>query len=283
MGMLKGTVTASLLAVLGLAGCQGTAPHARPQPVTRAPAAKPEPAPASAASEPAQVPSQPAEPVRDDSAVVVDPGVEDGGAPTTLAAAAKTERERRARAGQPVAVITDKTLPKYARQGQITVADPKDKDKNRTEKAAAAEAAAEILRDEQYWRSRGLEIRLRWKQAADDVKDLEQRSVELRQQFYGENDPLIRDNRIKPEWDRVLDRLRQARLDVTAATKELAQYLEEGRVAGAQPGWLREGEDLEPPGEARKEPPPPAQAIEPPVLEPPTGDDRPPGGWRGWQ
>lgn len=274
MGALEARIAAaSLLAVLGLAGCQGTAPRPRPQPVTKAPAAKTEPAPP---AEPAPAPSQTAEPARDDSAVVVDPGVEDG-APTTLAAAAKAERERRARAGQPVAVITDKTLPKYASQGQITVADPKDKDKNRKEKAAAAEAAAH---DEQYWRSRGLEIRLRWKAAADDVKDLEQRSVELRQQFYGENDPLIRDNRIKPEWDRVLDRLRQARLDVTAATKELAEFLEEGRIAGAQPGWLREGEDLEPPGETKKEPPPPAQAIEPPELEPPTGDNPPPGGRR---
>ena len=268
------TAAALLLAALGLGllagGCRGTAP----QPVAKAesPAPKPDPEPAPPA---AQTP----EPARDDSAVVVDPGVEDG-APKTLAEAAKAERERRAKSGQPVAVITDKTLPKYASQGQITVADPTDKEKGQK---TAAEPAAGTAHDEPYWRSRGLEIRLRWKAAADDVKDLEQKSTELRQKFYLEDDPLIRDGRIKPEWDRVLDRLRQARLDVEAARQELAQFLEEARVAGAQPGWLREGEEQEPPDEAKKKPPPPAQAIEPPVIEPPmapTEDTPPPGGRR---
>jgi hypothetical protein len=265
-------LVAALIAVgaLGISGCRGTAP----QPVTRKEAP---PAKAAPASAPESVPAAKAEPPRDDAAVVVDPGADDG-KPTSLAEAAKAERDRRARAGQPVAVITDKTLPKYASKGQITVADPKEKDKKAT--AAQAAAAEQLVRDEQYWRGRGLDIRLRWRQAAEDVQELEQRSAELRQRFYGENDPLVRDNRIKPEWDRVLDRLRQARLEVDATRKELAQFLDEGRTAGAQPGWLREGEDQEPPEEPqKKEPPPPAQSIEPPVLEPPA-DDRPPGGWR---
>jgi hypothetical protein len=268
MAALRVLAAACLLAALSLsAACRGTTPA--PQPVTKADPAPPsEPAPANPKPDP-QTP-----PVGDDSAVVVDPGVEDG-APKTLAETAKAERERRARAGQPVAVITDKTLHKYASQGQITVADPKDKGKQGTEGAAVV-PGAETVRDEQYWRSRALEIRQRWKQADDDVKELEQRSTELRQQFYLENDPLIRDGRIKPEWDRVLDRLRQAHLDVDAATQELTSFLEEGRVAGAQPGWLREGEDLEPPADAKKKQTPAAQSIEPPVIEPPTGPSEPP-------
>jgi len=284
MAALERRVAVCALAALsaaGLAGCRGSTPP--PQPVAKAesPAAKTDPASPPESAPAAPQSSQPSPPVRDDSAVVVDPGVEDG-APKTLAEAAKAERERRARAGQPVAVINDKTLPKYASQGQITVADPKDKGKKAVAPAGAAAAVqpAAEAHDEQYWRSRALEIRVKWKQAAEDVKELEQRSTELRQQFYGENDPLIRDNRIKPEWDRVLDRLRQAHLDVDAAAQELAKLLEEGRVAGAQPGWLREGEDLEPPGDAKKKPAPPAQSIEPPVLEPPTGptEDKPPPG-----
>jgi hypothetical protein len=209
--------------------------------------------------------------------VVVDRGAEDGG-PVTLADAAKAEKERRARAGQPIAVVTDKTLPKYARKGQITVADPKEQEK-KAGATAPTGAPGEPVRDEPYWRGRALDIRLRWRQAADDVKELEQRSTELRQRFYGEDDLFIRDNQIKPEWDRVLDRLRQARLDADAARQELVQLLEEGRSAGALPGWLREGEDQEPEEESKeKETATPAQSIEPPVLEPPAGDS--PGGWR---
>lgn len=254
------------LALLLIAGCRGT-----PEPVTRA-----TPPPAKAAAPIAADPAPPTpvraaepEPVREDAAVVIDPGVESESGPVTLADAARAERERRARAGKPVAVITDKTLPQYARKGQITVADPREKEKKGAAPAPEAGPAAaqqEPVRDEQYWRTRALEIRLRWRQAADDVKDLEQRSTELRQRFYAETDSFVRDNQVKPEWDRVLDRLRQARTDVDAAKRDLAQLHEDGRIAGALPGWLREGEDQEPVPEPEREKLPPAQSIEPPVL-----------------
>ena len=259
-----------LFLTLALAGCSG-----RPEPVTRAtpppPPAAPKPAEPQKPAQ--QQPVREAEPARDDEAVVVDPGVEGDGGPVTLAEAAKAERERRARAGKPVAVITDKTLPQYARKGQSTVADPKEK-KGGAATAPAAPAAAdkEAVRDEAYWRNRALEIRLRWRQAADDIKELEQRSTELRQRFYSETDSFVRDNQVKPEWDRVLDRLRQARTEVDTAKRDLAQLHEEGRVAGALPGWLREGEDQEPAPEPEKEKLPVPQSIEPPVLNDDGGD-----------
>ncbi|HEX6904006.1 MAG TPA: hypothetical protein VF789_30125 [Thermoanaerobaculia bacterium] len=273
MAGLKKTGPPLFVALLALAGCSG-----KPEPVTRATPPPPPPAAAPKPAEPQKpAPQQPVRetaPARDDEAVVVDPGVEDGG-PVTLAEAAKAERERRARAGKPVAVITDKTLPQYARKGQITVADPKEKKKGAAAPAAAAAApAAEqgAVRDEAYWRNRALEIRLRWRQAADDVKELEQRSTELRQRFYSETDDFVRNNQIKPEWDRVLDRLRQARTEVDAAKQDLAQLHEDGRMAGALPGWLREGEDQEPPPDPEKEKLPAPQSIEPPVLHDDGGD-----------
>src|SRR5262245_35384738 len=218
-----------LLACLAASGCRGTAP----QPPAQAPPASP-PAAAPAAT-PAD-PPQKAEPVRDDSPVVVDPGEDEAGQDVSLVEAARAERERRAHAGQPVAVINDKTLPRYAAKGQITVADPKPKP-GAAEAPPPADGSA--VKDEQYWRSHALDIRQRWRRAADDVKELEQKSAELRQKFYLEDDTFTRDNRIKPEWNRVLDRLRQARLEVEATKKELAEFLEEGRTAGALPGWLR--------------------------------------------
>jgi hypothetical protein len=263
----RGAFETLLVATLAAAGCRGT-----PEPVVRS-----EPAAKTAAESPAAQPAPPSpeaaqpqevEPTRDDTPVVVDPGGNDG-SPVTLVEAARAERERRAKAGEPVAVITNQTLPQYARKGQITIADPKER--TPAAETAGAARAGEPVRDEPYWRGRGLEIRQRWRQAADDVKELEQRSAALRQRFYLEDDTFTRDNQIKPEWDRVLDRLRQARLDVEAARKELAEFLDEGRAAGVVPGWLREGEEEEPEQEpARKETLPPAQSVEPPVLnEPP--------------
>jgi hypothetical protein len=209
----------------------------------------------------------------------VDPGDEEASvAPKTLVQAAHAERERRAAAGKPVAVITDKNLRQYAAKGQITVADPKEKKPAEAAPAPTASAPSSdpAVRDEQYWRGHALEIRLRWKAAADEVKRLEQRSTELRQRFYSENDSFVRDNQVKPEWDRVVDRLRQARADADSARVELAAFLEEGRRANALPGWLREGEDQEPPEPAKKkERLPTPQSIEPPVLGE-DQDNRPP-------
>jgi hypothetical protein len=199
--------------------------------------------------------------------IVLDPGGEATTVPHTLVEAARAERERRAHAGPPIAVITDKNLKQHA-TGQLTVAAPGKKT------GASVEAGpAQPVRDEQYWRSRALEIRLRWRHAADDARELETTAAGWRRSFYAEKDPNVRNARIKPEWDRVLDRLQEARADAETAKKELADLLEEGRTAGALPGWLREGVDQEP----REEPEPSNthQVIEPPPAppaEPPNKD-----------
>jgi hypothetical protein len=142
-------------------------------------------------------------------------------------------------------VITDKNLPKYA-TGTLTFVDPEKK------KGGEAADAAEAAKKEAYWRQRGLEIRQRWRTLADEVKELETSAAGWRQKFYAQDDPYVRDGKIKPEWDRVLDRLAQTRSEVEAARQELEQYMEEGRRAGALPGWLRAGTELEPKEEAAK-------------------------------
>lgn len=268
-------------------GCAGS-----PEPVSQAPKSEkapgqtPEssPAPPSPRSQPDQpaprastareIPPAGSGPKREDdpNVVVVDPGDEGNGA-VSLAEAARAERERRAQAGRPVASITNKNLPEYARKGQITVMDGKEEKKAASAGAAPAPLATEPVRDEQYWRNRALEIRNRWREVADEVQELEQNAGKLRQRFYGEDDPYVRDTQIKPEWDRVLDRLRQAKVEVGTIRKELADFLEEGRAAGALDGWLREGLDLEPDEEEPAKKTPPAQSIEPPVVEPPAAEE----------
>jgi hypothetical protein len=267
--------------LLAAAGCRGT-----PQPVARAEQTPQNLPPA--ASTPSTSPSVPApaspvlkDPSRDDAPVVVDPGVDDSNAPKTLVEAARAERERRAQVGTPAAIrINDKNLHQYAAKGQITVADPKEKKKGAVAPPAAAGSAEQPLQsphDEQYWRSHTLEIRLRWRAATEEIKKLEQKSTELRQRFYSENDSFVRDNQVKTEWDRVTDRLQKARTEAEAASQQLAAFLEEGRRAGAFPGWLREGEDQEPPPvPVKKKGLPPPQSIDPPVLN----DNGGHGGWR---
>ena len=54
-------------------------------------------------------------------------------------------------------------------------------------------------------------------------------------------------------------------MEVEARQEELAQFLEEGREAGALPGWLREGIDLEP--EPLVEAEPTAEPSEPVIYQ----------------
>lgn len=239
-----------LLLALLTAGCAAppAAPKAKPAAPEPAPAATPEPTPA-----PAPTPSP-------SDVVILDSGGEKEDSTRSLADAGRAAREQRAHAAPPAHVITDKNLKQYAAKGQITVAAPAKKTESQTETAP--------VRDEAYWRSRALEVRLRWRKAADDVKELEQSAAGWRRRFYAENDPYVRSGQIKPEWDRVLDRLEEARAEVEASKTELAELLEEGRTASALPGWLREGVDQEP-----KEEPEPKGPAEHKVIDPPKVDE----------
>jgi hypothetical protein len=222
------------------------------------PPAPAEPAPVPA-SPPAVKPSPEETPAKSTAVDVVDPGGES--APANLVEAAKANKERRAHSGKPVTVITDKTLP-HLPKGQLTYAEPKKK----TPAGKADGKAADAAKEEEYWRGRALEIRTRWKKTADELKELEQSAAGWRRRFYAENDPYARDAQIKPEWDRVLDRLGKARAEIEATRKELDDFLEEGRRAGALPGWLREGAELEPAQEKKSKEPGTLEPKEPPVV-----------------
>jgi hypothetical protein len=110
----------------------------------------------------------------------------------------------------------------------------------------------------------------------DEIADLERDADGLRRRFYAESDPYVRDTRVKPDWDRVLDRIREMREAAERRRRELVEHLEEGRRAGAMPGWLREGIELEPAALAEEAPRGPVEAVEPPEYPEPLGADPPP-------
>ncbi|HEY2737243.1 MAG TPA: hypothetical protein VGK45_02495, partial [Thermoanaerobaculia bacterium] len=271
---------AFLLPLALFSGCSPLPPPVvnRAAPTETTPAPMPTPAP-EAETTPAPSPAPPleTEPAQKPLGTpgitdVVDPGGDTG--TKSLVQTAKAERARRAVAGDSVLVITDKTLPNLPK-GQLTYAAPTKK------KAAKPEAAgADSAHDERYWRDRALDIRTRWKKSADEVKELEQSAAGWRRRFYAENDPYARDSQIKPEWDRVLDRLGKARAEVEATRKELEDFQEEGRRAGALPGWLREGTDQEPVEEKKSKQPGTLESKEPSVYQQPA-EQKPPGNQPG--
>jgi len=180
----------------------------------------------------------------DDSLMMLD---SETGEPTdtpSLVEAARAERERRQTSDRPAIVITNKNLAEYA-TGDLTTSDtPETVDVEAP--AGGTPEATELAEDEAYWRRRAREIRIEWREAVEAIPEAESRVAELRMDFYAEDDGFYRDQEIKPAWDKALRDLDEARLMAVEMEKELGLFLEAGRRAGALPGWLREGIELEP-------------------------------------
>lgn len=221
----------------------------------------------------AAAPAAPApKPEGDPTLIVIDPAESAGDVAPSLAEAASKERQRRGQQGtRPMAVINNENLAEQAAGGVLTIAHGDEG----AESALEAEAEAIVAQaeaDERVWRERGLELRTRWREAADSLPVLEAKIAELRQRFYSEDDPAYRDGEIKPQWDRALADLEEARFRVARGAEEVAAFLEEGRRAGALPGWLREGSELEPEPVVEDAAAPPAhEPQEPSIYEPPPG------------
>ena len=245
--MRRAAAAVCALAALAAAvtACGAPRPPAAPPPRTVADAGSGEPA-ATAQSTAQPEPPAVTEPRPPEPYVVIEPAEPEAGSEPTLAEAALRERQRRAAAGQPIAVITDANLQEHA-VGQLTFMEDEaaESAESPAEGTADGEATAEGP-DEQYWRDRVRAIRERWADAAARVPALEQNVAELRRRFYEADDVYYRDSRIKPAWDRAIDLIAQTRAEAEAHRAELEAALAEGRRAGALPGWLREGIELEP-------------------------------------
>lgn len=248
------------LMLIGLSGCGSTVPDAVALPPVSEAHVEATP-PKEEGEEPVANPTPP-------TVVVIDSGAEAPAAPKGLAEAAREERERRAQAGKPVAVIDNRNLAEFSKGQKLTVAEGGNEAVSAETTAKALDAAvAKQVQDEAYWRNRGLEIRTHWREATDRIVELEGKSEELRRRFYAADDPYVRDSQIKPEWDHTLDDLDSTRREAERSELDLERFLNEGREAGAFPGWLREGAELEPQRTVTKAPD--AEPTEPVVVEEP--------------
>ena len=237
-------VLAAGLMVLALGCAAGPPPETPPEmteppPVVSAPEAAPQTVTPAVPSPPAEEPV--AIPARDQHEVVIDAGGDATAGPQGLAAAAHAERRRRQDAGTPMITIDDKNLKQHA-TGSLTIASGAAP----AETAEDADETAIDPEDEERWRHRVRTLREQWALAVESIQELEERVASLRTRFYSADDPYVRDGQIKPAWDHALESLEAARKRASELEERLAVVLEEGQQAGALPGWLRDGVDLEP-------------------------------------
>ena len=239
-------LSATLLLLTAISGCTGKKP---PEPIPPQTTTQVSPQ----IEPPPQLPPPVREvrPSRSSTVTVIDPGVDDDKVdPKTLLEASQLAKALEAQ-GQSEAVvqINDENLHQYAEQGDIIMLEGEPAAPALERKAAAAtveKGSDGGTRDEPYWRNRAVELRMGWRRTADRIADLELEAAALRQEFYAEEDPYLRDSQIKPEWDSVLDEIRRLEERTDRYQRDLGVFLEEGRRADVPPGWLSEGWELEP-------------------------------------
>ncbi|HEV8237821.1 MAG TPA: hypothetical protein VGS57_00460 [Thermoanaerobaculia bacterium] len=234
-----GVVTLGVVCVLGAAGC-ASAPAKAPRSVEQTAATAPQTVTPPPSPPPSHVEDPVAATVRGNEPVVIDEGTANPSGAQELAAAAAAERERRRNAGPATMVINNANLAQHA-TGKLTIVSGAE-----PARAGAAAPANDTAKDERYWRDRVRGLREQWAAAVDAIGELEARAASLRTRFYAQDDPYVRDGEIKPAWDRALENLEESRRKARSLEDQLGAVLEEGRQAGALPGWLRDGIELEP-------------------------------------
>lgn len=105
-----------------------------------------------------------------------------------------------------------------------------------------SESAPEAER-ELFWRQSVSELRTSLRRGIDDLRRLELESSILRQQFYSEADPFVRDSEIKPRWDRSLDQLNVLRKRAKEDHDALTSLLAEAKKAGVSAAWIGSDDD----------------------------------------
>lgn len=150
------------------------------------------------------------------------------------AGAAKKRKESR-----PPISITNETLVTDPTKGRLTTASPRPESST----PAAGEARptpGPAEEAEAYWRERMHSARARVEELREHVRQFEQESKKLENDFYSWDDGRYRDGVIKPAWDKKREELVTGRRELEQAEKDLSELPEKARKAGALPGWLRE-------------------------------------------
>ncbi len=150
------------------------------------------------------------------------------------AGAARNRKDSR-----PPVSITNETLVTDPKKGRLTTASPQSATP-RPPAASEVRPTPPADEAEAYWRERMHSARARVEDLRERVRQFEQESKKLENDFYSWDDGQYRDGVIKPAWDKKREELETTRRDLEQAEKELSELPEKARKAGALPGWLRE-------------------------------------------
>jgi predicted RNase H-like nuclease (RuvC/YqgF family) len=168
-------------------------------------------------------------------AVTAVPAVGQSLAETVRAAGAAKKRKE----SHPRISITNETLVTDPKKGRLTTASPRSESPTAVaEEARPTPGPAEEA--EAYWRERMHSARARTEELRERVRQFEQESKKLENDFYSWDDGQYRDGVIKPAWDKKREELETGRRELEQAEKDLSELPEKARKAGALPGWLRE-------------------------------------------
>jgi hypothetical protein len=135
-------------------------------------------------------------------------------------------------------ISTSKAVPAKDKPLPATTAVPPPPRAAAPDPSEAAPAAPEG--DEAQWRATAQAARKRVVDAQARVDELTAANRKLENDFYAWDDGQYRDRVIKPAWDKTRDQLEDAKRELAAAEKDVADLPEKARRAGAQPGWIRE-------------------------------------------
>ncbi|MEM9292381.1 MAG: hypothetical protein AAGD01_11925 [Acidobacteriota bacterium] len=274
---------ALILATLGVGTVGGCASSGEEEPQLELPSVPPTVAPPPVA-ERERINRRPVSEPLVPAVVEIDPDSDEDQGPRSLVEAAAAERQRRnqiqQRPGQgeqpkpkAATVITNKNLQEFASQGELTFVE--EEDETEAQEPPELQRARTRSAAEEYWRDQALRVRVSLRDLDEERSQLEGRAAELRRRFYDEDDPYRRDGIVKPEWDRVLERLAETRQELRSGRLDLERLYEEAAAAGADASWLDEGLDLMPEDpqfqevedERREDRLPALEAIDPPSLE----------------
>ncbi len=156
---------------------------------------------------------------------------------------------------RPIVEITDENLKEFSDGGQVVVLEA-SKNGEAIESATTREAtspmspsagssAASATADrELFWRQSVPELRTALRRSIEDLRRVKLESTLLRQQFYSESDSFVRDNEVKPRWDRTLDQLSTLRRKAKEDHDALKALLTEAAKAGVDTTWLEGGTEV---------------------------------------
>lgn len=247
----------ALLSTTAFGGCSSSPkPTATTEPITHPVAVLPDALP----DLPPPPPIREVAPASPKAIKVISEGNE-GKTQPSLIEASRMAKAKKKNEGEirPVIEITDENLKDYSSQGQVflvesggeatagpaplaeaVVAKESDPSPAAVEEESGGNPSGDADR-ELFWRQSVSELRTGLRRSIEDLRRIELESTLLRQQFYSESDPFVRDSEVKPRWDRALDQLSSLRKKAKEDHNALTSLLAEAQKAGVSPAWLQDG------------------------------------------